>query len=86
MIKYSYTQENTTIETLNLSDIPEGVAYETIEFEPQEETIEIDNAFLKQQAHELLKATDWYVVRFAETGKPIPQEVIEERQRIRDNY
>jgi hypothetical protein len=33
MIKYSYTIENTTIETLNLSEVPNGLPYETIEFE-----------------------------------------------------
>jgi hypothetical protein len=33
MIKYRYTIGNQTIETLNLSDIPDGLSYETIEFE-----------------------------------------------------
>jgi hypothetical protein len=33
MIKYRYTIENQSIETLNLSDIPNGLSYETIEFE-----------------------------------------------------
>jgi hypothetical protein len=33
MIKYKYTLGNQSIETLNLSDIPEGLSYETIEFE-----------------------------------------------------
>jgi len=33
MIKYRYTIENTTIETLNLSDIPQGLSYETIDFQ-----------------------------------------------------
>ena len=27
-----------------------------------------------------LALTDWYVVRYAETGKPIPEEVLAERQ------
>ena len=31
-----------------------------------------------------LAETDWYVVRFAETGKPIPEEVLAERQEKRD--
>jgi hypothetical protein len=30
-----------------------------------------------------LALTDWYVVRFAETGKPIPEEVLAERQEKR---
>jgi hypothetical protein len=33
MIKYRYTLGNQTIETLNLNDIPNGLSYETIEFE-----------------------------------------------------
>jgi hypothetical protein len=33
MIKYRYTLGNQTIETLNLNDIPQGLSYETIEFE-----------------------------------------------------
>ena len=33
MIKYKYTIQNQTIETLNLSDIPEGLTYETITFD-----------------------------------------------------
>jgi hypothetical protein len=33
MIKYRYTIGNQSIETLNLSDIPQGLSYETIEFE-----------------------------------------------------
>ena len=31
-----------------------------------------------------LALTDWYVVRFAETGKAIPEEVLAERQEKRD--
>lgn len=37
MIKYSYTIGNQTIETLNLSEVPNGVSYETITFEQIEE-------------------------------------------------
>jgi hypothetical protein len=33
MIKYKYTLGNQTIETLNLNDIPDGLSFETIEFE-----------------------------------------------------
>lgn len=33
MIKYRYTLGNTSIETLNLNDIPQGILYETIDFE-----------------------------------------------------
>jgi hypothetical protein len=39
----------------------------------------------KQIANELLKETDWYITRFAETGKEIPKDILELRQQIRDN-
>lgn len=38
MVKYRYTIEDTSIETLNINDIPEGVTYETIEFEIENNT------------------------------------------------
>lgn len=84
--KYRYTIENQTIETLNLLDIPQGLEFETIEFEIEE----VDNSkfkleILKKQAHEQLKETDWYITRFAETGKPIPNEILQQRQLIRDS-
>ncbi len=37
------------------------------------------------EKYELLKVTDWYVVRMAETGTPIPNEILIERQRIRNS-
>ena len=37
MIKYRYTIGNQTIETLNLSDVPEGLSFETIDFEIEQE-------------------------------------------------
>ena len=40
MIKYKYTIGNQTIETLNLSDIPEGLTYETITFD---EVVEVES-------------------------------------------
>lgn len=40
---------------------------------------------LKKQAYEKLLETDWYVVRFAETGKPIPQDILDMRNEIRNN-
>lgn len=38
MIGYRYTIENTTIETLDLTTIPNGVVYETFEIVIEEET------------------------------------------------
>lgn len=41
---------------------------------------------LKQQQYTELLETDWYVVRFAERGIPIPAEILEQRQAIREKY
>lgn len=43
MIKYRYTQGNTSTEVLDITLIPEGLEYETIEFEIKEiiQTIEV---------------------------------------------
>ena len=54
-----------------------------------EEIVQAQNA--KKQAQNLeiyneLLLTDWYVVRFAETGIPIPSEILAERQAIRNRY
>jgi hypothetical protein len=40
MIKYRYILGNSSIETLNLNDIPQGILYETIDFaiEVEQET------------------------------------------------
>jgi hypothetical protein len=40
----------------------------------------------KRMQHAELLETDWYVVRFAETGVPIPQEIIDLRNQIRNKY
>lgn len=38
-----------------------------------------------QQARVYLASTDWYVMRLQETGKPIPQEILDARQAARDS-
>ena len=37
MIKYRYTIGNQSIETIDLSSIPKGIRYETIDFEEKED-------------------------------------------------
>lgn len=84
MIKYRYTIDNTTIETLDISEVPMNVEYEAIEFE---EIVEIENNdFQKQEQYQELLPTDWYVVRFIETGVPIPDEISKQRKAIREKY
>lgn len=81
MIKYKYTLANSTIETLDINLIPKGIEFETIEFD---EIIEVEDNFeLKQRAYQQLLQTDWYVTRFIETGKPIPADILELRNKIR---
>lgn len=49
MIGYRYTIENTTIETLDLTTIPNGVDYETFEIQEQEEVIEVPQIITRRQ-------------------------------------
>ena len=49
MIKYRYKLGKSSIETLNLSDIPQGVEYETIEFEIQEDVVQIPEILTRRQ-------------------------------------
>jgi hypothetical protein len=54
-----------------------------------EEIQEAENAKKKVQNLEIyneLLLTDWYVVRFVETGIQIPVEILAERQAIRNRY
>lgn len=37
------------------------------------------------EARAYLSSTDWYVVRFAETGVAIPQDILDARQAARDS-
>jgi hypothetical protein len=53
-----------------------------IEFTPEQ----IAESLLNQQkneAREYLNSTDWYTARLAETGTPIPEDVLERRQAAR---
>ena len=43
-----------------------------------------DNEKVKMELETYLKETDWYVLRFFETGKEIPIEISEKRQKARD--
>lgn len=39
---------------------------------------------VKRQAYNILKETDWYIVRQQETGEKVPEEILDERSRIRE--
>ena len=40
---------------------------------------------INAEAQNYLKKTDWYVLRFADNGKPIPQEIKDKRQQARES-
>ena len=84
MIKYRYTIDNTTIETLDVSEVPMNVEYEAITFDEIVETQD-NTAELKEIAYQQLLATDWYVIRLMETGKEIPTDILELRSKIRNS-
>lgn len=37
-----------------------------------------------QELHSYLKSTDWYAIRYADTGVPIPAEIKQKRQETRE--
>ena len=62
-------------------EVYEGATPEEI----AEQELEQQKILKKQQYEELLE-TDWYVVRFMEIGVEIPEEILKQRQEIRDKY
>ena len=86
MTIYIYTQGNSTIETTDINEIPQGVSYETIE---REETI--DMVSLTYQALEIdLYYTGLisdllrkHIEKLSIDLIPIPQTAIDERDRLR---
>jgi hypothetical protein len=87
MTIYIYTQGNSTIETININEIPEGVSYETIERE--EETVDMESLIIQALQidlyytgiiSDLLKK---HIEKLSIDGIPIPQDVIDERNRLR---
>jgi hypothetical protein len=88
MIAYRVYNENGGY--TEYSEEPQGVQFEIIDKTPTiQEIEEQENQHqqeLKRQAHEELLKTDWYVVRFVETGVEIPEEILKQRQEIRNKY
>ena len=48
--------------------------------EISEHELEVNNKLARQY----LAETDWYVIRFQETGQPIPQDILDERAQARE--
>ena len=61
----------------------EPMVFDGTEEELQQE-VEKEKILLKQKAYEELLLTDWYVVRFVETGIHVPEEILQQRQAIRE--
>jgi len=49
MIKYRYQLENSSIETLDINSIPQGLEYETIEYEIEEEKPIVPQVITRRQ-------------------------------------
>jgi hypothetical protein len=78
------------IEHVLLDTMSEGANYIEIDKTPTpEEIAELNNIKLQElknkQYQELLE-TDWYVTRYIETGIPIPENILQIRQEIRNKY
>lgn len=91
MKKYRFKKDNVIFTVSNINEIPNGMEYETIDFTEilKRDVLfqqEIDNKISKNIAYEELLHTDWYVVRFIETGIAIPEEILRQRQAIREKY
>lgn len=83
---YIYTQGNSTIETININEIPEGVSYETIEREEivdmsylTNEALRIDLNYTDLISDLLKKHLEKKILR----GIDIPQAVQDEVDRLR---
>lgn len=53
-------------------------------YEIQDITIQYNQELTNAQARKYLADTDWYVVRFMETGTEIPEEISQQRQDARE--
>jgi len=87
MIKYRYTIENQMVEVLDINEIPQGLEYETIEYEEIvsqtyliQEALKIDLEYTGLIS-DLLKK---HIEKLSLDSIPIPQDVIDERGRLRE--
>ena len=86
MIKYRYTIENQMVEVLDINEIPQGLEYETIEYEEIvsqtyliQEALEID-LYYTGLISDLLRK---HIEKLSIDLIPIPQAAIDERDRLR---
>jgi len=86
MTIYIYTQGNSTIETIDINQIPEGVSYETIEREEVVDMVSLTNEALQIDLHYTGVISDLlrkHIEKLSIDNIPIPQDAIDERDRLR---
>jgi hypothetical protein len=86
MTIYIYTEGNSTIETIDINQIPEGVSYETIEREEVVDMVYLTNEALQIDLYYTGVISDLlrkHIEKLSIDGVPIPQDVIDERDRLR---
>lgn len=65
-----------------------GMADEPLaELDLTREDVEVvkDQSLINKMCKQYLAETDWYVSRFGETGKAIPEDILHKRQEARDS-
>jgi hypothetical protein len=86
MTIYIYTEGNSTIETIDINQIPEGVSYETIEREEVVDMVSLTNEALQIDLYYTGVISDLlrkHIEKLSIDSIPIPQDVIDERDRLR---
>jgi hypothetical protein len=86
MTIYIYTEGNSTIETIDINQIPEGVSYETIEREEVVDMVSLTNEALQIDLYYTGVISDLlrkHIEKLSIDLIPIPQDVIDERDRLR---
>jgi tryptophan synthase alpha subunit len=86
MTIYIYRHGSSTIETLNVDEIPEGVSYETIEREETVDMVSLINEALQIDLYytELISnLLRKHIEKLSIDGVSIPQSAIDERDRLR---
>jgi hypothetical protein len=86
MTIYIYTEGNSTIETIDINQIPEGVSYETIEREEVVDMVYLTNEALQIDLYYTGVISDLlrkHIEKLSIDNIPIPQDVIDERDRLR---
>jgi hypothetical protein len=86
MTIYIYTEGNSTIETIDINQIPEGVSYETIEREEVVDMVYLTNEALQIDLYYTGLISDLlrkHIEKLSIDSIPIPQDAINERDRLR---